>query len=45
MQNEYAYRKLFILVNLCESSINEIEVLNAMDSVCSEHPHKYVGII
>jgi len=45
-KNEYAYRQLFVLVNLCESSIAREKSIAAMDKIC--HPHskrKYVGII
>jgi len=43
-KNEYAYRQLFVLVNLCQSSIDKEAILQAMNEVC--HPYvKHVGII
>lgn len=43
-ENEYAYRKMFVLVNLCQSSVAKETAIDAMDSVC--HPRrKYTGII
>jgi len=45
-QNEYAYRQLFVLVNLCESSIHKEMILETMNTTCHPHHHpKYVGII
>ena len=43
LQNEYAYRHLFVLVNVCQSSIPKEAIIRAMDSVCQ--PRKYIGII
>ena len=46
MQNEYAYRQLFVLVNLCESSIDKEMILETINTACHPHHHpKYVGII
>ncbi|XP_046633726.1 legumain-like [Daphnia pulicaria] len=42
-KNEYAYRHLFVLVNMCQSSIPKEVVIRAMDEVCV--PHKFTGII
>lgn len=43
-KNEYAYRQLYVLVNLCQSGVPKERVIRAMDSVC--HPHrKFTGII
>lgn len=43
-KNEYAYRQLYVLVNLCQSSVPKERVIRAMDSIC--HPHrKFTGII
>ncbi|KAI9561023.1 hypothetical protein GHT06_011979 [Daphnia sinensis] len=42
-KNEYAYRHLFVLVNMCQSSIPKEVIIRSMDEVC--HPHKYTGII
>lgn len=42
--NEFAYRKLFVFVNLCQSRIPKEKILAAMDQTC--HPHKkFTGII
>jgi len=43
-KNEFAYRQLFVLVNVCHSNIPKEKALAAMDETC--HPHKkYVGIV
>merc|ERR1712243_64305 len=35
-QNEYAFRQLFVLANLCKSSVEKEKILDAMELVCPD---------
>jgi len=42
-QNEYAFRQLFVLANLCKSSVEKEKILDAMELVCPDQS-SIVGI-